>query len=188
MVKQEKHRYGNFWTSLTSHCIFRFKTETFLHGHTRKFCSKFNIFLRVILKKRCKIIWVMMFCLTETNSNFFQVSFMGCWGFNWTPPILHLEQVLNVIIRQAVAWVEPGRKQICRAGSQVLLWVSLSSLSSPPASLSSLAKMISSWQLFMSVTSLGQTLINWPSVKGRHSFQHLSIASFDSFRPEPASL
>ena len=107
-----------------------------------------------------------MFCLTETNSNFFQISCMGCWGFNWTPPILHPEQVLNVIIRQAVAWVVPGRMQICRAGSQVLLWVSLSSLCSPPASLSSLAKMISSWQLFMSVTSLGQTLINWPSVKG----------------------
>ena len=39
-----------------------------------------------------------VFYLTETNLNFFQVSFMG-HRFNWILPILHLAQVLNVIIR-----------------------------------------------------------------------------------------
>lgn len=83
------------------------------------------------------------FYLTETNLNFFQVSFMGR-RFNWILPILHPAHVLNVIIRHAVAWDAPGRTQICRPGSEVLLCVSLSPLPSPPASPSLLAKMISS--------------------------------------------
>lgn len=44
------------------------------------------------------------------------------------------------------------------------------------------------WQLFMSVKSLGQSLINWPCVKGRPSFQHSSIAAFDAFSAEAVSV
>lgn len=53
---------------------------------------------------------------------------------------------------------------------------------------SPLVMMHLAWQLFMSVKSLGQALINWPCVKGRPSFQHLSIAAFDALRVEAVSV
>lgn len=99
---------------------------------------------------------MMMVYLIEMNLNFFQVPLMEL-EVHRDSPILYPAQVRKVAVKHAVARVHGGGGDTdVSTPNEILPWASLPSV----PSLSPLEETISSWQLFMSVKSPGQTLTN----------------------------